>query len=128
MYENTQHSKGIKAVKTSLDNFPIETMATKVITTFLSLVITLNKFVFNCKNYIQIKGCAMGTIVPYANLFVGHFERKYTSRRAFITLFKVQRYILYTERKQRTVYSESKEQLIQNLDELNTKHDSIKFE
>ena len=63
MYENTQHSKGIKAVKTSLDNFPIETMATKVITTFLSLVITLNKFVFNCKNYIQIKGCAMGTIV-----------------------------------------------------------------
>ena len=32
-----------------------------------------------CKNYLQIKGCAMGTICEssYANIFMDHFERNF---------------------------------------------------
>ena len=79
LYTSIPNSGSIKVVKTSLENFPRRTVATKVITTFLSLILTLNNFVFNCKNYLQIKGCAMGTICApaYANIFTGHFERKY---------------------------------------------------
>ena len=62
LYTNIPNSEGIKAVKTPLDNFPRKTIATKVKTTFLSLNLTLSNFVFNCKNYIEIKSCAMGTI------------------------------------------------------------------
>ena len=35
------------------------TSSTKVITTFLELILTLNNFIFNCKKYLQIKGCAI---------------------------------------------------------------------
>ena len=78
LYSNIPNSEGIKA---SLDNFPRKTIATKVITAFLSLILTLINFAFNCKNYLQIKGCAMGTIYAlcYANIFMDHFERKYIS-------------------------------------------------
>ena len=39
----------------------------------------LSNFVFNCKNYLQIRGCAIGTIraPAYANIFMDHYERKY---------------------------------------------------
>ena len=37
-------------------------MATKVITTFLALILTLNNFIFNSIKYLQTKGSAMGTI------------------------------------------------------------------
>ena len=81
LYTNILNSEGIRAVETPLDNFPRKKIATKVITTFLSLILTLNNFVFNWKNYIQIKGCAMGTICApsYANTFMDNFERKYIS-------------------------------------------------
>ena len=53
-------------------------MAAKVVT-FLALIVTLNSFVFNCKHYLKIKGCAMGTIyaASYPNILVDHFEKKY---------------------------------------------------
>ena len=76
LYTNIPNSEGIKAVKISLDNFPRTTTAAKVITTFLSLNLTLNNFVFNCKNYIEIKSCVMGTICApaYANIFMDYFK------------------------------------------------------
>ena len=46
-------------------------MATKVITTFLSLTLTLNNLVLN---YLQIKGCVMGTICMLTSF--GTFEIK----------------------------------------------------
>ena len=109
---NIPNSEGIKTVRTSLDNFPGETIASKVIATFLSLILTLSNFVFNCKNCIQIKDYAMGTIFApsYANILTDHFERKYTTpflQNSFINIFKVHRqYILYMDRKLRTTYSE----------------------
>ena len=73
------NSKGIKAVKISHENFTKKTIATKTITSFLALILTLNNFMFNSKNFLQTKDCAMGTIcaAPYANIFMDHFERKY---------------------------------------------------
>ena len=62
LYTSISNSKGIKAVKTFLENFPRRTVATKVISIFLSLILTLNNFVFSFKKYLQIKGCAMGKI------------------------------------------------------------------
>ena len=50
LYKSIPNSIGIKELKTSLENFPKRTVATKVITTFLSLILTLSNFVFNCKN------------------------------------------------------------------------------
>ena len=40
---------------------------------------TLNNFVFNGINYLQKKGCAMGTkcAPSYANIFMGWFEEKF---------------------------------------------------
>ena len=69
------NSEGIKAVKTSLESFPRIAVATKVITTFQLLILTLNSFVFNCKTYLEIKGCAMGTICApaHTNIFMDHF-------------------------------------------------------
>ena len=48
LYANISNPEGIKAMKTSLDNFSRKTIATKVVKTFLSL----NNFIFNCKTYI----------------------------------------------------------------------------
>ena len=43
---------------------------------FLHLKLTLNNFLFNVINYLQIKGCAMGTILApaYINIFMGKLE------------------------------------------------------
>ena len=113
-------------MKTSLGNFPRKTIATKVKITAQSLILTLKNFVFNCKNYRQIKDCALGTICapPYINIFMDHFERKYTSpflQGLSVIYLRFIDVIFF-------VWKGSKEQPICNLDELNTKHDSIKFE
>ena len=70
--------KGIKGVRGAYDNHLNKTVATKVITTFLSLILTLNNFVFNSINYLQIMGCAMGTICAsaYTNTFMAQFEKQ----------------------------------------------------
>ena len=42
-----------------------------VITTFLALILTVNNFIFNCKNFSQIKGCATGTTcAPLMQIFL----------------------------------------------------------
>ena len=57
-------------MREAYDNRPTKTVATKVIITFLSLILILNNFIFNSMNYLQIMGCAMGTncTPPYANM------------------------------------------------------------
>ena len=126
LYTNTPKSEGIKAVKRSLFNFPRKTITTKKITIFPLLILTLNNFLFNCKNYMQINDCVMGTIFAtyYANIFMDQFDRKYISpflqKLSWIYLRFIDD-ILF-------IWAGSKEQLIWNLDELNAKHESIKSE
>ena len=51
----------------------------QVITAFLWLILTSNKFIFNNVHFLQISGVGMSTkCAPiYANLFMNHFEETY---------------------------------------------------
>ena len=67
------------------DKHPNKIVLTKAITNFLSLILTLNNFIFNSVNYKQNMGCAMGTVCSpcHVNLFMAQFEEKhitYTSK------------------------------------------------
>ena len=75
LYTNIPNDEGIQAVREKLNNSPSR-IPTRVINTFLLLILTLNNFIFNGVNYLQTLGCAMGTICApsYANIFMGRFE------------------------------------------------------
>ena len=72
------NNEGIKAVETTLKR---KNLQTKVIISFLKLILTVNNYIFNCTNVLQIKGCAMGTkcAPTSANVFMGIFEETYLS-------------------------------------------------
>ena len=126
LYTNIPNAEGISAMKRGFDNYSKKTTSTKVITTFLTLILTLNNFVFDCIHYLQIKGCAMGTICAraYANIFMANFELKY----------------IYPYRKDKTkmflrftddlfmIWTGSEQELLDFMRDLNKKHSSIKFE
>ena len=78
LYTNITHKEGIEAVKQKLKKSK-SSISIKVILTFLKLILTLNNFVFNGINYIQKKGCAMGTkcAPSYGNIFMDWFEEKF---------------------------------------------------
>ena len=71
LYTNIPHKEGIEAVKQKLKKSK-PSINIKVILTFLKLILTLNNFVFNGINYLQKKGCTMGTkcAPSYANIFM----------------------------------------------------------
>ena len=75
LYTSTLNAEGIKAVKESFDKHTSKNVATKVITVFLALILTLT-FTFNCKHYLQIK---IGTkyAPPHVNINMDHFEQIY---------------------------------------------------
>lgn len=63
----------MEAVETTLKR---KNKPTRLINTFLKLILTLNNFIFNCKNYLQIKECTIETkcAPTYAKIFLGMFE------------------------------------------------------
>ena len=73
---NILNTEGIKLVKTSLENYSKQTALTKVITTFLALTLRLNKFLFNYKNYLKIKGYTMEAVCGplFASIIMDHFQ------------------------------------------------------
>ena len=75
-YTNIPSNEGIRDVETTLKR---KNIATRIIPTFLHLVLTLKNFIFNCQNYLQIKGSAMETkcAPSYANILIGIFEEKF---------------------------------------------------
>ena len=79
LYTNKLNNEGIAALKPKHDNYAKKAVATKVITTFLTLILTLKNFIFNTKFYLQIKGCAIRTICAptCANMLMSEFEKKY---------------------------------------------------
>ena len=108
------------------DNHPNKTVATKVIITFLSLILALNNFVFNSINYLQIMGCAMGTICEpaYANIFMAQFEKQH------IYLYIKNKSILYLRYIDDIflILTGTKQELLIFLEKLNCKHKTIRFE
>jgi len=80
LYTNIDNDEGINAIKVN------KTITSKysnsmisVICKLMRLILTLNNFMFNGKNYHQVKGTAMGTRAApnYANIFMGWFEDKH---------------------------------------------------
>ena len=126
LYINIPNSESIAAVKRAYDKYKKKTVPTKVLATFLGLILTLNNFIFNSKLYLQIKGCAMGTICApvYANIFMVYFEEKFIYPLIDAKTLLYLRFIddIFM------IWAKSEKDLIEFLNELNTKHTSIKFE
>jgi len=126
LYTNIPNSEGITAVRKAFDKSNTKTIATKVITTFMSLILTLNNFVFNSQNYLQIKGCAMGTICApsYANIFMAEFEKQYIYPHIKNKSMMYLRYIddIFM------IWKGTRASLDQLLKDLNQIHPTIKFD
>ena len=125
LYTNIPNAERIAAVKRAFDNYSKKTTTTKVITTFLALILPLNNFVFDYINYLQIKGCAMGTICApaYGNIFMANFELKYIYPyiRDKIKIFLRLIDDLFM------ISTSSEQELLDFMSGLNKKHPSIKF-
>ena len=80
---------------------------------------------FNSRNYLQTKGGAMGTICApsYTNIFMDHFEKKLIY--PFINGFPLI-YLRFID-DIFLIWIGNKKDLMKFLNELNTKHESIKF-
>ena len=78
LYASIPNPEGIAAVKKAHERYQHKTVPTKVIASFLALILTLNNFIFNSKFYLQIKGCSLGTICapPYEIIFMVYFKEK----------------------------------------------------
>ena len=78
LYTNMPNQEGIEAVKSYLRarSNPGDGILSRVISTLLTLILTLNNFVFNDQNYVQANGASMGTKCSptYSSLFMGKFE------------------------------------------------------
>ena len=75
-----RNNEDIAITKKIYNSYIHKTLPTKIITTFQALILTLNNFAFNLNFYLQIKGCAMGTICApaYVHIFVTEFKQKDT--------------------------------------------------
>ena len=124
-YTSIPNSEGIASVKKKYDRYLKKTVPTKIITTFLALILTLN-FIFNSKVYLQIKGCAMGTTCAplYANIFMSEFKEKYIyplmKNKSVIYLRYIDDIFI--------VWIKSESELRKFMNEINQKHQSIKFD
>ena len=126
LYTNIPYEEGIKALEESLDACQFKTTTTKIITTLMWLVLTPNNFIFNGLNYLQIKGCSMGSNCSpsYATIFMGKFEEQfiYPAIRGLHRLYL--RYIddIFI------IWTGTKERFKEFIKELNLRHPSIKFD
>ena len=123
LYTNIPNEEGINVITNLLRRS--QSKVTTVITAFLWLILTLNNFIFNGNNYLQILGVAMGTkcAVIYANLFMSHFEEThiYELIRGFCPFYK--RFIddIFL------LWNGSLDELNKIIEDLNTLHPTIKF-
>ena len=124
LYTNIPNDEGIKVIKDLLQQK--QSKLTTVITAFLWLILTLNNFVFNATNYLQLSGVAMGTkcAVIYANLFLSNFEETHiyqllNNKCTFYKRFIDDIFLLWTS---------TLEELNQFIEQLNQLHPTIKFD
>ena len=125
LYTNIPNDEGIYAIRNTLTKASIPTSLITVITTFLTLILPLNNFVFNGIHYLQTKGCAMGTkcAPSYANLFMGEFEFNHIYPPIHDKSTKYLRYIddIFL------LWTGTENQLNQFIETINNLHHSIKF-
>ena len=124
LYTSIPNNEGSASVKKKYDHYSNKTIPTKIITTFLALILTLNNFIFNSKFYLQIKGCVMGTVCApsYANIFMSEFEEKHIyplmKNKSVIYLCYIDDIFM--------VLIKSESELKHFMNEINQKHQSIK--
>ena len=123
LYTNIPNKEGIEAVETILKR---RNIGTRIISTFLRLVLTLNNFVFNSQNYLQIKGCSMGTkcAPSYANIFMGMFEERYI----YPLIEKISNFYLRFIDDIFLIWTGTTDQLMKFKQQINEVHPSIKFD
>ena len=123
LYTNIPNKEGIEAVETTLKRKNIGPM---IISTFLRLVLTLNNFVFNSQNYLQIKGCTMGTkcAPSYANIFMGMFEERYI----YPLIEKISNFYLRFIDDIFLIWTGTRDPLMKFKQQINEVHPSIKFD
>ena len=124
LYTNIRHEEGINAVRNTMHS--INPTRSRIVTTFLLLILTLNNFVFNGINYLRQIGCAMGTkcAPTYANLFMGQFEGKHIYPKI---LNKVHIYLRYID-DIFFIWHGSKQELEHFIEHINQVHPTIKFD
>ena len=125
LYTSIPNKEGIEAVQAVLEDANRQPEIPTIIE-LLKLVLTLNNFSFNSTNYLQVKGCAMGTICAptYANLFMGRFEHDKIYP-LIENLCHV--YLRYIDDIFMT-WAGSTEEFNQFMEKLNSCHPSIKFD
>ena len=128
LYTNIPNEEGMESIKEFFRkrSRPGDNILSKVIHTFLTLILTLNNFVFNEENFLQINGCSMGTkcAPTYASLYMGWFENKYIIPRIQQHVAMYVRYIddIFF------VWKGSERELKEFLEIINTLHPTIKFD
>ena len=124
LYTKIPNDEGIQAVRGKLNNSPSR-IPTRMITTFLLLILTLNNFIFNGVNYLQTLGCTIGTICApsYANIFMGRFEETQIYPRIVKTLIFLQHIddLFF-------IWKGTEAELKTFLNEINKVHPTIKFD
>ena len=128
LYTNVPNQEGIEAVKSYLRARakPSDRSLSQVIATFLSLILTLNNFVFNDENYVQVNGASMGTkcAPSYASLFMGKFEETHILPKIRDLILIYVRYIddIFF------IWTGTERELLQFFSEINSVHPTIKFD
>ena len=128
LYTNVPNDEGVEAVKSYLQtrNRPGDGALSRIIATFLRLILTLNNFVFNDQNYIQVNGASMGTkcAPTYASLFMGKFEEVNILPKIRNSIMLYVRYIddIFL------IWKGTEDDLKKFLSEINEVHHSIKFD
>ena len=94
LYTYIPNEEGIQTARDAL-NASATRLPTRIITTLLFLILTLNNILFNGIHYLQRMGCALGTkcAPSYANLFMGKFEELYIYLRLLYKSLIYLRYI-----------------------------------
>ena len=78
IYTNIPHNEGLHTLRGKLDLRQNKSVSIKVLVTLMTLTLTLNNFIFNGINYLQINVCAMGTnsSPSFANILSRKFEEQ----------------------------------------------------
>ena len=125
LYTNIPNEEGIRAVRNALNASPTR-LPTRIITTLLFLILTLNNSIFNGIHHLQKMRCAMGTkcALSYANLFLGKFEELYIYHRL---LNKSRIYLRYID-DLFFIWTVTEKELKHFFHEINKVHRTIKFD
>ena len=118
LYTSIPNNEGIATTKKRY-SYIHKTLHTKIIITFLALIVTLNNFVF----YLQIKGCGLGAICApaYANIVMAEFKQKYIYPLIEDKSILFLRYIGDTF----MIWTKSEKQLKDFMSDFNQKHTSL---